>query len=130
MSYYEKGKKNKLKIGDAVQMVPERVKWEVEHMCEMNLVGGKGEFRADDYEFVAGFLHAQITQKMPKGKVTGYGSTAMGPANKGDEDTDKWVVYDGENCVRVEFRLKYGKCTHYYHERDVVKLKKKKNEPS
>jgi hypothetical protein len=123
MSYYEKGKKNKLKVGDAVQMKPERVKWEVEHMCEMNLVGGKGEFRPKDYAFVAGFLHAEITQKMPKGEVVGYGSTAEGPSKA---DPNKWVVYDGENCVRVEFRLKYGKCTHYYHERDCVKLKKKK----
>lgn len=123
MSYYEKGKKNKLKVGDAVQMKPERVKWEVEHMCEMNLVGGKGEFHSKDYAFVAGFLHAEITQKMPKGEVVGYGSTAEGPSKA---DPNKWVEIDGENCVKVQFRLKYGKYTHFYHERDCVKLKKKK----
>ena len=126
MGHFERGKKNKLKIGDAVQMKPERVKWEVEHMCEMNLIGGKGEFHPKDYAFVASFLHAELTEKMPKGVVTGYGSTAEGPANNGDEDTDKWVEYDGENCIKVEFRFKYSKHTHYYHERDVVKLKKAK----
>ena len=120
---YEKGKKNKFNIGDTVQMTPERVKWEVEHMCEMNLVGGTGEFQAKDLPFITGFFHAHLTQKMPKGVVVGYGSTAEGPSK---DDPNKWVEIDGENCIKVQVKLKYGKHTHFYHERNFIRVKKAK----
>ena len=120
---FEKGKKNKFNIGDTVQMMPERVKWEVEHMCEMNLVGGTGEFQAKDLPFITGFFRAHLTQKMPKGVVVGYGFTAEGPSK---DDPNKWVEIDGENCIKVQVKLKYGKHTHFYHERNFIRVKKAK----
>jgi hypothetical protein len=118
-----KRKNNKLKIGDRVQARPELVGWYVSHMNENWKVGGATEIKPDAYADVAGWLSAHLTEKMPVGKVVGYGSRAAGPINNGDP-ASKWVELDNESCVRIDFKLRYGKYSTYVHERDVKKVKK------
>ena len=112
MSYDKKGKKNKFNIGDKVEMKPKRVQWEVEHFNEMCMVPSEKEFQPDVYSFLANFLHAHLKQKMPIGEVIGYGSNASGPSKK---DPNRWEEIKGESCIRVEFKMKYGTVTAYYH---------------
>lgn len=121
MEAFTKGKKNRLNINDKVEVKPSVAKWYVEHFNESFLRGSDKEIEAEDYPTLAGWLHAHLTGVMPKGKITGYGSLSYGPAK---DKPESWVPIVGQNCVKVEVKLKYGKYTAYFNERDVKRISK------
>lgn len=118
---YKKGKANKLNVGDKVQMTPEALSWYVAHLNSNYKRSSAEEIDEEDYETVASWLYAKIKNKMPKGKVIGYGSSAYGPTK---DDPETWVELKNQQCVYVELSLAYCKYRTYMHERDLVKSKK------
>jgi hypothetical protein len=109
MMEFAKGKKNKLNVGDKVEAKPELVLWHATNLCGSYLAGGLGEFQTKDHRDVAGWLSAQITQKMPKGTILSFGS----------HEDDRDLSY-----IRVEFKTRYGKISTYVSEKDVKKVRK------
>jgi hypothetical protein len=114
-----KGKKNKLRIGDKVEMTQEQIKFYCENINDLFLASTQTELEATDYASVAGFYHAILTGIMPKGKVLGFGATDSGPESKGSH---KWVDLKDQKTVRVTFKLKYGTYSAYFSERYLRKI--------
>ena len=114
-----KGKNNKMKIGDRVEMANEQVKFYAENVNDLYLVSGDKEILAKDYASVASFYHAFITGILPKGKVVGYGANDSGPKSKGSQ---KWVDFKDKKTVKVVFKLKYCEYSGFFSERYLRKI--------
>jgi len=124
---YKKGKANKLNVGDKVQMTPEALEWYVAHLNSNYKRPNADEIDERSYGPVASWLHAKIKNKMPEGKVMGYGASASGPT---EDDPETWVELKNQQCIYVELQLAYCKYDTYMHERDLVVIKAKKQKPS
>lgn len=104
MTEFKKGKKNKLKIGDTVEITPECVEWFATHLVdnysqEHNCYYGREILTG--FKGIHGWLDAYLSKKIPKGKVIGYGSNS---------------VTQGYSNVYIEVKFKHGKVRGYFDE--------------
>jgi hypothetical protein len=112
---FVKGKKNKLKIGDKVELTQECVNYYATHLVDIfskphNCIYGTEILNG--HEEIHGYVDAYITKKMPRGVVVGYGA----------EDEIR-----GYNNVKVKIYFKYKTVESYFSEpRNLRKIKVKK----
>lgn len=107
-----KGKKNKLKINDKVEISSNCVAWFANHLVDNYSIKFDSyygrEIELKNLNEIHGWITAFLSKKNPIGKVVGYGS----------EDEFK-----GYNCIRVETKFKHGKISSYLSEKDLKKIK-------
>lgn len=116
---YTKGRNNKLKIGDKIQLTKEMTEWYVKNVNWSYLVPGDTEIQTKDCSSVAGFYHSFLTNSPIKGEVTGYGANDSGPKYKGGED---WINFKDKKVIRVTLKLKYSNYETYVSERHLRKI--------
>lgn len=87
MDHKKRGKGNRLKIGDVVQVKPECVKWHATHLAwcyakpapkDDGYSEGDKEIDPESLSSVLGWAHAHFTARCPIGIVTHYGATDDG----------------------------------------------------
>lgn len=115
----EKGKLNRLKVGQKVRVKQRLVDWEVKHSPDMCAIGPgtpNAWFKEDSVPKVYSWMHAQLTGKLPEGVITHYG------ARDNDRGIERKCVY-----VSLTFKTGAGKIVFgtYVNEKDLTILRKK-----
>jgi hypothetical protein len=112
MRHFEKGSKNKLDIGDKVQIKRRVVMYNRRELINNYCIPGNKELRDDNINGFHFWLTHYIKGSLPKGRVIGYGADQL---NRKGEDS-------GVLNVAILFRHNGKDLWEYFYERDVVKL--------
>ena len=126
----DRGKKNKLNIGDKVRAKPQWAEWHCKYLSwsfgkrvsgDLSYCEGEKEIPLEDMDKVYAFTNAYLGGKMPLGIVSHYG------ARDNDNKVDRKNVY-----VNFTFDTELGKIEYgcYVNEKDLDFLKiKSKRQP-
>lgn len=117
---YQKGKKNKLNIGDKVEIKPETIKYMTTNLIDAYSLPDeskyfKREIKGEHLPEAGSWIYSYVTKTPLYGKVQGYGATDY------NDKTNKEVP--GLQNIYLVVKGKLCSFTMYISERNVKKVK-------